>query len=324
MEDLTGPAESVGRTRMWHAAWRQHRSWVVSTLALAVVGALLLVAAVTLVPACASTPSWHTDYATCSVEPAKTFWKLFMLGMLVLPVLVGVLLGAVTFGADVDSRSQIFALTQGVSRQRWWAVKVVVMTAPVFFALALLGLATLQIVNASDDAVISTNRLTSPGFDLMALVPATRFLVAYAAAATAALVWRTVSGLVIGLVVAGVVIAGGTLLQPLVVPHQRDLIPIDAWLADTTGQLEGGGPGAAYHYGGYTDAAGREVNTMNFDCNVPDFNACLATHVIYRSETYVSDAQFPQMTLIISGLDVTLAGSLLGWGARRLRRRDLG
>lgn len=311
-----------GHSRMWHAAWRQHRSWVIGTLALAALGAAVLVAAVAFVPDCASTAWWEKPGATCGVEPAKTLWKLVRAGLQVLPVLGGVLLGAITFGPDVENRTDVYALTQGVSRFRWWAVKVVTTGAPVFIAFALLGLATLWVVNVSDNSVTSMARLNSPGFDILGLTPATRFLVAYAAAAAAALIWRTVGGVVAGLVVAGIVVAVGTLLQPVVVPHQRDVIPIKVWLADNTG--ESNAVSSAYGWGGYADAAGRDVDMSRTDCGQGDFSACLtAAGVTDRVETYVADAEYPRMMLTISGLNLLFAGALLGVGARALRRRDL-
>ena len=282
---------------------------------------MVLIVAVALVPACASTEWWKTPGATCGVEPSKTLWKLFRAGLLVSPILVGALLGAVTFGPEVEHRTQVFALTQGVSRLRWWAVKVLMTSAPVFAALALLGLATLWAVDASDNSVIGTTRLTSPGFDFLGLIPATRFLVAYAAAAAAALIWRTVGGVVAGLIVVAVVVAGGTLLQPIVVPHQRDLIPIKAWLADTTGIYESGD--SAFGWDSYADAAGRDVDTLNFDCQNEDFNSCLATRVTYRVQTYVPDSEYARMMLTISAFNLLVAGAAFGVGAGALRRRDL-
>lgn len=308
--------------RMWRAAWRQHRSWVSWILAVAAAGAIVLAAAVAFVPACASMAWWEKPGATCSLEPAKTLWKLFRLGMLTLPILVGVLLGAMTFGPDAEHRTQTYALTQGVSRMRWWAVKVATTSAPVFLALSLLGLATLLVVDASDNQVMSTTRLTTPGFDILGLTSATRFLVAYAAAAAAALMWRTVGGVVAGLVVAGLVLAVGAVLQPIVVPHDRDLIPIKVWLADNTG-MSNAGSGAAFGWGGYTDSAGREVDISHLDCGQAEFSDCLAAHVTYRLETYVSDSQYPRMMFTISGLNLLFAGAFLGLGARGLRRRDL-
>ena len=313
--------KSGGRPHMWRAAWRQHRSWVIATLALAVLAAAMLIAAVALVPACASTPWWDTPGATCGVEPAKTLWKLVRAGLVVSPVLGGVLVGALTFGPDVEHRTQVYAVTQGVSRFRWWATKVVVNAAPVFAALALLGLATLWAVDASDNSVIGNTRLTSPGFDFLGLIPATRFLVAYAAAAAAALVWRTVGGVVTGLIAVGIVISAGTLLQPMVVPHQRDVIPIKAWLSDNTGMSNA--VTSAYGWGGYADAAGRDVDTMTLDCQDADFDTCLATNVTYRVETYVSDSEYPRMMLTISAFNLVLAGAAFGVGAAGLRRRDL-
>lgn len=315
----SGPDE---RPRMWRAAWRQHRLWVIGTIALVAFGGAVLGLIVVSIPACASTSYLQVSGATCKLEPASTLWRLFRLAFMALPILAGVVLGALTFGPDVEHRTQVYALTQGVTRFRWWTAKVVTMSVPVFAAAALLGLATLWVVNASDNFVISPVRLTTPGFDVLGLIPATRFLVAYAAAAAAALIWRTVGGIVTGLVVAGVVIIGATMLQPAVVPHARELMPIQAWL-DGQSQPLMTDPNSAYESGGYTDAAGRDIDSSHWNCG-QDFAACVrANGVIYRLETSVPDSEYPRMMLTISALNLLIAGAFLGIGARRLRRQDL-
>lgn len=315
--------DSAGvRPRMWRAAWRQHRSWVTGALGLVAAGALLLVATVALVPDCASTSWWETPGATCSLEPAKTLWKLFRLALLTLPILVGVLLGATTFGPDAEHRTHVYALTQGMSRLRWWTAKVAINSLPAFATVALLGMATLWAVDSSDDSLVGTTRLNFPGFDFLGLIPGTRFLVAYAAAAAAALIWRTVGGVVAGLAAAGLVIAVGTALQPVVVPHHRDLFPIKAWVAGDTGMTNA--VSSAYGWGSYADAAGRDVDVSRVDCTEKEFADCvIAAGVTYRLETYVPESEYPRMMLTISAFNLLIAAAALGAGARSLRRRDL-
>jgi hypothetical protein len=310
--------------RMWNAAWRQHRYWVVGTVALVVTGGLALAVIVLLIPACASTSWWETPGATCNLEPAHTLWRLYQIALATLPVLSGAVLGAVTFGSDKEHRTNVYALTQGVSRIHWWTTKIVTVAAPVFIAAALLGGATLWVVDAaSNSSIVWAPRLLSPNFDILGLIPATRFLVAYAAGAAGALIWRTVGGIVTGVVVAGVVIAGTTLLQPLVVPHTRELIPIQTWWTDVTA-FSYSGPDTAYNWSGYADAEGRDVDVSLPDCADAEFTGCLQkAGVVTRVEMYVSDAEYPQMMLIISGLNLIIAGGLLAAGAQALRRRDL-
>ena len=313
--------------RMWNAAWRQHRYWVAGTVALVAVGGLTLAVIVLLIPECASTAWWETPGGTCDLQPVNALWQLYQLALSVLPVLAGAVLGAVTFGSDKEHRTQVYALTQGVSRIRWWTTKVITVATPVLIAAALLGTATLWVVDTSDASFILPTRTTSPNFDTLGLIPATRFLVAYAAAAAAALIWRTVGGIVTGVVVAGVVIAGTTLLQPLVVPHTRDLIPIQTWWNDINGSGTGapGGPAATYNWSGYADSEGRDMDISALVCpENTEWNNCVQdAGAAYRVETYVSDAEYPQMMLIISGLNLVIAGTLLASGAAALRRRDL-
>lgn len=318
------PDTSTTPPRMARAAWRQHRAWVIGTVALVLTGGLVLAVIVWSVPACTST-SWTGDPgAACSAEPAQTLWRLYQVALSVLPVLAGAVLGAVTFGSDKDNRTHVYALTQGVTRIRWWATKVVLVAGPVVVAAALLGMATLWVVNASDTFVISTARTTSPNFDSLGLIPATRFLVAYAAAAAAALLWRTVGGLVTGVAIAGVVVAGTSLLQPMVVSHTRELVPVQAWWDDATGLLGRGDLNSTYNWSGYADAQGADIDPSTLKCADADFVGCLQdAGVAYRVETYVSDARYPQMMLVISGLNLLIAGALLGGGATLLRRRDL-
>lgn len=321
------PAIRTSTPRMWQAAWRQHRFWVVGTVALVASGGLALAVIVLLIPSCASTTWWETPGATCELEPARTLWGLYQIALLVLPVVAGAVLGAVTFGPDKEHRTQVYALTQSVTRIRWWTIKVLIVAAPVFTAVALLGTATLWVVDSASDSIIWAPRLTSPGFDILGLIPATRFLVVYAAAAAAALLWRTVGGVVTGLVAAGILIAGTTLLQPLVVQHTRELIPIQTWWNDSTGIAteSPGGMGSAYNWSGYADSEGLDIDISTLNCpESAKFIECLQeAGVVDRVEIYVPDSEYPQMMLIISGFNLIIAVALLAAGAQTLRRRDL-
>lgn len=194
-------------------------------------------------------------------------------------------------------------------------------------AATMLGTATLWVVDGASDSIMWAPRLTLPGFDILGLIPATRFLVAYAAAAVAALLWRTVGGVVTGLVVAGAVIAGTTLLQPLVVQHTRELIPIQTWWNDSTGSAteSPGGMGSAYNWSGYADSEGIDIDISTLNC--PDrtrFVECMqGAGVVDRVEIYVPDSEYLQMMLIISGLNLIIALTLLAAGAQTLLRRDM-
>lgn len=320
------PAESLAEKgdgpRPGRAAWRQHRLWVLGSLAVVAAAGLGLLITVLLIPACASTEWWETPGATCSLEPASTIWRLGYRGLFILPVVLGAVLGAITFGPDVENRTHVLALTQSVSRIRWWATKIVMTGLPVFLALVILGFATQWVVDASDSTVISTNRVSSM-FDLIGLTPATRFLVAYAAALLVAQLWRTVAGVVAGVVVAGVVIALATVLQPLVVPHVRVVVPAQAWINDRTGALAVGGIDTAYNWSAWADANGNDANFQT-DCSGVDYAQCAQDNgIVYRVETWVADSSYPQMMVLISAVNVIVGGAFLLFSARRLRRQDI-
>lgn len=160
-------------------------------------------------------------------------------------------------------------------------------------------------------------------FDLIGLTPATRFVVAFAAALVAAQLWRTVAGVVAGVAVAGIVIAVGAVLQPLVVPHVRVVVPAQEWINDITGTLASGGFDSAYNASAWADANGNDVD-FQADCSNGALTQCAEDNgIVYRVETWVDDSSYPQMMVLISAANVLVGGALLLFSARRLRRQDI-
>lgn len=320
---MTAVVQAAERSvRPWRAAWRQHGAWVSVVVLLVLLGGAALATTVALIPACASTDWWTVPGAQCDTDAAKTVWALWWTAMQVLPPVAGVLLGAVTFGPDFENRTAVLALTQGVSRLRWWATKVVVTVVPGFVVTLMLGMVALAVVDGAEDTVLWTVTITSPGFDVLGVIPAVRFLLGFAAASLFAS-RRTLVGTVVGLVTGFVVVQVGSILQPYVVPHQRSLIPIEQWEADTTGWI-GTEEVTAYNWSAYADADGREIDGLEEPCPQDSWLRCMQDRgVVFRMETYVLDSTHPQMMLIIGGLDVVVAGAFLGLGARTLSRRDL-
>jgi hypothetical protein len=316
--DTTGP-------HPWRAAWRQHRAWVIGAVALVALAGLAFGVIVLMIPACASTPWDETTGATCSTNPVRILWGFARVGLYALPLVAGAVLGTVTFGPDVEQRTQVFALTQGIGRLRWWTTKVVVVCGPVLAALVLLGFGVGWGAARADHTIITSIRLTAPIFDITGLVPASRFLVAYAAAVAVALIWRSVAGVVAGLVIGGLAFAGTVPLQPLVAPHVSELIPIQQWLDDTSGRFAGGPPDSAYPTGGYADIDGNSVDTgISCSTAASGESVCVATPgTAYYVQSYVPDSGYLQMMLLISGINVLVGGAFLGAAAAGLRRRDL-
>lgn len=316
----TAVRTELSTARPWRAAWRQHGLWVSVTLVIVLIGAAALAAIVVLIPECASGDLWSPYGPSCDITLVDNLWDLWRIGMTFFPPAAGVLLGAVTFGADIEHRTAVLALTQGVGRLRWWTAKVVLMAGPVFAAVLALGLVALAIVDEAQDQVLPMMTITSPGFDTMGMIPAARFLLGFAVAAAAALLWRTIGGVVAGLLIVAAVVVGGARVQPSVVPHERLLVPIDDWFADSAAFLPD--EPVAYGWGGYANVRGEDIDLTDLEC--VSFEKCAADlGVVYRVDTWVTQDQHPRMMLIIGGLDLAVAGAFLGLGARTLSRRDL-
>jgi ABC-type transport system involved in multi-copper enzyme maturation permease subunit len=108
--------------------WRQYRLQAIVTAAvLAAVGALLLVTGLQLAA------QWHADLAACAAAHScgsqQTSLSAAGLGndlsfiSLVLPGVLGILLGAPLAAGEIESGTANFAWTQGITRTRWLAVK---------------------------------------------------------------------------------------------------------------------------------------------------------------------------------------------------------
>lgn len=109
--------------------------------------------------------------------------------------------------------------------------------------------------------------------------------------------------------------------KPLLI-NQFGTLKLNFWVPDRLINCGLGG-GLGLQLAGYANADGSPHDSRGFGCPDENFLACLQDEgVVYRVETYVPDAEYIQMMLIISGLNL-VAGTLLAAGAGAVRRRDV-
>ncbi|MDH6283734.1 ABC transporter permease [Prescottella agglutinans] len=124
--------------------WRQFRTTI-----LAAVGGILALTVVALISGLivrnSHTASPFGSLFGCSLsdDPAACWaassLTLVTLVTVMLPVLLGVLVGATVFSRDIERGSHVLGLTQDVSRTRWYWMRVLVVFGPVTVAMVILG-----------------------------------------------------------------------------------------------------------------------------------------------------------------------------------------
>ncbi|WP_433289637.1 hypothetical protein ACQPZQ_39625 [Pseudonocardia sp. CA-142604] len=116
------------------------------------------------------------------------FWSLGHFALLALPLVVGLLAGVELFHREIDERTYVLALTQGVTPARWWATNLLVTGVPVAVLPVLLGVVAGWAYAPFDLITYSFSPLETPIFEISGIVPAAYALLAFALAAGTGLV----------------------------------------------------------------------------------------------------------------------------------------
>lgn len=276
---------------MWWVAWRQHRLQIAILLA---VGAAAIAAMVIFRQVAVSK---FTDAGcdlmdtNCQTVEGFDVWynglstwaSLLMLCVLGAPIALGAFAGSIIFTREFAHGTQVFALTQSVSRRRWWAVKVSVLAVPVLVDLLAIGYVSQWVQGTF--GYTAHGAMRSDAFLSHGPIPAVVGLAVFALAVTAGILIRNVIGSLVAALGVGVVLLFGlAAVQPHLVPTSRATVPIEQVWSDNNDaasepwQLD---LDASVVRGGYLDAEGRELN-------VETVTGC------YQKAGEASDASFPK------------------------------
>lgn len=349
-EPIAAARELAGRgpRGMWWVAWRQHRLAVlVSLSAAAVLAGAYLIFGLTFRSALATadlTPQfcedqWGSSYDGCAGAWARvtgygTAWAMLRVPMLVLPVLVGVLVGATVVGADRERGTQVFALTQSVGRTRWYLTKCLVAGGPPVLALLAVGLLGRW---AGDAGQLVFSWMAVPDFQTAGITPAAFALLAFGLAVPAGVFLRsTIAAVALSATVAAVLVVGiGYTFYTDLVPHDRIVYAADrtGWMPMTDGSL--------YLDDGFLDAEGNTDAGHGLSCSLygpgtapgdrPDsdqadalWQQCLdRAGIVARYTDYLDPGRGGLLKLVVGAICAVLAAAGLTLGWMRVRRRVL-
>lgn len=353
---MTESAVSTGRAPggMWWVAWRQHRIQLAIAVGLMAIGAVTMVIfRVNLVAdltaagctdvlnrvrdAGCPSPGGGELFYDGNLSYRTWYYSLIMPAAFGLPLLLGVFLGATIFPREFEQGTHVYALSQSVSRARWWAVKVTMLAVPLVVGLLALGLIKEWV--DSSTAYTAYSAMGSDAFPTRSIMPAAFGLAVFVAAVAAGIFTRrTVVALVVSLIVGLAVMA--TLASPLRV----HLVPADrsTWaltedfvgIADPTAQ----DPDVVFVDSGYLDKDGHELSyrdvngcfsykwdpalsqVENSDRQDQEWHECLAGQgVVAAYNDMVPGTMLWSMRLIVTGIFLALSVLLLAAGAWRLR-----
>lgn len=330
---------------MWWVAWRQHRTQIAVTLVLLTAAAagivafrLVLLHQMATGALCSSADLFKSGDRVlgCAQRVFEVAdgqfvgWGILQVLVAALSVLLGAFLGAPLFAREFEQRTQVFALTQSISRVRWAAVKSLVIGGPAVLGMVAIGL--LMDWTYAPFAQLDASPMSTPNFETRGLMPAVFTLLSFAIAVTVGLFLRsTVPTLVVCLLFTTVVIAALAVVRPHIAPSERTLTPPSNTTSATLNT------GDWFLATGQLDTAGREVN---FDGNCPPRHRSTTTstqaqrnqidqlcfaeqHIANNYQDYVPAARQNLLQIEVAGITTAIAALTLLLGVSRIRRAAL-
>lgn len=258
-------------------------------------------------------------------ERVAVVLPLALLLPVVLPGVLGIIVGAGLFGRDLEQGTHVFALTQSVGRLRWWATGLLGIGLPAAALLAALTPA-LEWVRQPVLAVFARSPLESPVFETTGVLLAGYTVLGFTLASVAGLLFRNV--------LAAVVVAAAVQITLQLVlgfgARDRYLAPERAVAPASEAESAGGflavPEGALTLNLGYLDAAGRDVSARDIggdgSCGGVSYAACLQAAGVARTYLeYQPASRYWPFQGIESGILLALVAGTLGAGVWGLRKQ---
>jgi hypothetical protein len=317
-------------------AWRQHRKQLLFTvLGLAALAAFVVPTGVAMrksfadkgLDGCLSSASQRYPDSACVAALdsfSNEFGGLAIVGVLfvVLPLLVGLFLGAPLVAREVEHGTHRLVWTQGVSRRHWAFVKFGLVGAAALCAATVYGLGVSWWIAPLHDAGSIGSRLSPLLFDMQGVVPIAYTLFAVALGIFAGILWPKVlpamAATLAGFVAVRIPLA--VLARPRYIAARERTYPVigaesapdpdpDSWLLAS----------------GVRDASGRMVAPHAEIVCVPNSGGpaggCADVGIdAYNWQLYQPGSRFWPFQWIESGIFVALTVLLLYLAIRRLRR----
>ncbi|MBF9129056.1 ABC transporter permease subunit [Plantactinospora sp. S1510] len=251
-------------------------------------------------PSCESASSTVNDVHSSMIN-VVTFGNL-------LPLAVGMFWGAPLISRELEQGTYRLTFTQTVSRRRWLAVKLGILSG----AAALLGTVTGAVVSWSQQGAnepFGDDRL----FSQAGAVPAATWVFALLTGATLGLLRRTTAAIAVTLVALPLVFAGLLFLRPHYLPPAERLVGGSAMIQ---GEAPSNDPRGWLFSVSYLDRTGRELSpsaagTVCADpANTFPSPQCLDRTGLRQRIVYHPTDRYPWFQLIEMGILLTAAGAM--------------
>lgn len=310
--------------------WKQHRSEALVGALLVIVIAIALISVGLTSSVNHGVPLCINSHSCQPVNPLLEDFKVSMLSMLnlfpwLLPLLVGVFVGAPLIAREREQHTYPLIWTQSVTRTRWLTVKLSVIAGILVLVFTLLAVlciwnnsSVLPLLPSNSDLYTPSQGVALISFGLFGVM---------LGVAIGAFVRRVVPAMVLTLVVFLAVCITLSNFSPYFIPPLSHLYPRSI----TSQDAAWGQPGDLTLYAGYADSAGHEVGELStycgFHATIRDStyaalaNQCLATHnlqwkIVYQPANRIWLLQWIELAVLLA-----LSAALVPLTYWKLRQR---
>lgn len=327
---------------MW-LTWRRYRVRII-LLALYVV-ALIVFMIVTehayqsALTSCGFRPT-GTQLGACTgvISGAKSHASYVVIGLQILPLLIGLILGTPLIASELEAKTNRLAWTQGVSRTKWLLTSWLTFVIPVVIAMSLLALTSqwwLTHVHASD--FVGTSLIQSNQFSISGVAPIAEAVFALSFGVCIGALWRRMSWSIAATIV-GLWLVVGTMMGRIVpslapqvaVPVSAAKLPSSlGWLV-SAGVRRTPGVRVGQHASSVTSIVQHCTNIANSgptiqsgggNASLDELN-CLTSHGVQAVNFYQPPSHYWILQWREAGVYFVLVAALLGlsvWLVRRWR-----